>query len=56
MLLDRLRDANLNIAWSEKYYARMRGLAMGQRLAPSLAIAFMSRVEAPVMDLQSTLL
>ncbi|VDM59956.1 unnamed protein product [Angiostrongylus costaricensis] len=28
-----------------------RGLAMGQRLAPSLAIAFMSKVEAPVIDL-----
>ncbi|VDM56362.1 unnamed protein product [Angiostrongylus costaricensis] len=28
-----------------------RGLAMGQRLAPSLAIAFMSKVRAPVTDL-----
>ncbi|KAJ1367601.1 hypothetical protein KIN20_028542 [Parelaphostrongylus tenuis] len=28
---------------------------MGQRLAPSLAIAFMSKVEAPVMDLRSLL-
>ncbi|VDM63382.1 unnamed protein product [Angiostrongylus costaricensis] len=37
--------------WSGKYYAQVRGLAMGQRLAPSLAIAFMSKVEAPVTDL-----
>ncbi|KAJ1359456.1 hypothetical protein KIN20_018200 [Parelaphostrongylus tenuis] len=28
---------------------------MGQRLAPRLAIAFMSKVEAPVMDLRPTL-
>ncbi|VDM62672.1 unnamed protein product [Angiostrongylus costaricensis] len=42
---------NLLIRWSGKYYARIRGLAMGQRLAPSLAIAFMSKVEAPVTDL-----
>ncbi|VDM60915.1 unnamed protein product [Angiostrongylus costaricensis] len=34
--------------WSGKYYAQIRGLAMGQRLGPSLAIAFMSKVEAPV--------
>ncbi|KAJ1368903.1 hypothetical protein KIN20_030260 [Parelaphostrongylus tenuis] len=32
--------------------AQMRGPAMGQRLASSLAIAFMSKVEAPVMDLR----
>uniref|UniRef100_A0A0K0D9Z5 Reverse transcriptase domain-containing protein n=1 Tax=Angiostrongylus cantonensis TaxID=6313 RepID=A0A0K0D9Z5_ANGCA len=37
--------------WSGNYYAQIRGLAMGQRLAPSLAIAFMSKVEAPVTDL-----
>uniref|UniRef100_A0A0K0DGD5 ubiquitinyl hydrolase 1 n=1 Tax=Angiostrongylus cantonensis TaxID=6313 RepID=A0A0K0DGD5_ANGCA len=37
--------------WSGRYYAQMRGLAMGQRLAPSLAIAYMSKVEAPVIDL-----
>uniref|UniRef100_A0A0K0D546 Reverse transcriptase domain-containing protein n=1 Tax=Angiostrongylus cantonensis TaxID=6313 RepID=A0A0K0D546_ANGCA len=36
--------------WSGKYYAQMRGLAMGQRLAPTLAIAFLSRIEAPVID------
>uniref|UniRef100_A0A0K0D3B8 Reverse transcriptase domain-containing protein n=1 Tax=Angiostrongylus cantonensis TaxID=6313 RepID=A0A0K0D3B8_ANGCA len=34
-----------------RYYAQIRGLAMGQRLAPSLVIAFMSKVEAPVTDL-----
>uniref|UniRef100_A0A0K0DEU9 Reverse transcriptase domain-containing protein n=1 Tax=Angiostrongylus cantonensis TaxID=6313 RepID=A0A0K0DEU9_ANGCA len=37
--------------WSGRYYAQMRGLTMGQRLAPSLAIARMSKVEAPVIDL-----
>ncbi|VDM55111.1 unnamed protein product [Angiostrongylus costaricensis] len=37
--------------WSGKYYAQIKGLAMGQRLTPSLAIAFMSKVEAPVIDL-----
>ncbi|VDM64294.1 unnamed protein product [Angiostrongylus costaricensis] len=37
--------------WSGKDYAQIRGLAMGQRLAPSLAIAFMSKLEAPVTDL-----
>ncbi|VDM64669.1 unnamed protein product [Angiostrongylus costaricensis] len=37
--------------WSGKYYAQIRGLEMGQRLAPSLAIAFISKVEVPVTDL-----
>ncbi|VDM63932.1 unnamed protein product [Angiostrongylus costaricensis] len=37
--------------WSGKYYTQIRGLAIGQRLAPSLAIAFVSKVEAPVTDL-----
>ncbi|VDM63500.1 unnamed protein product [Angiostrongylus costaricensis] len=37
--------------WSGRYYAQMRGLAMGQRLDPILTIAFMSKVEAPVIDL-----
>uniref|UniRef100_A0A0K0D584 Reverse transcriptase domain-containing protein n=1 Tax=Angiostrongylus cantonensis TaxID=6313 RepID=A0A0K0D584_ANGCA len=41
--------------WSGKHYAQMRGLAMGQRLAPTLAVAFMSRVEAPVIDLKPLL-
>uniref|UniRef100_A0A0K0D9F9 Reverse transcriptase domain-containing protein n=1 Tax=Angiostrongylus cantonensis TaxID=6313 RepID=A0A0K0D9F9_ANGCA len=41
--------------WSGKYYAQMRGLAMGQRLAPSLAIAFMSGIEAPVIELRPLL-
>ncbi|VDM64902.1 unnamed protein product [Angiostrongylus costaricensis] len=43
-------EGEINI-WSGKYYAQIRGLAIGQRLAPSLAIAFMSKVEAPVTDL-----
>ncbi|VDO67258.1 unnamed protein product [Heligmosomoides polygyrus] len=29
--------------WSGKYFAQTRRLAMGQRLAPTLAIAFMSK-------------
>uniref|UniRef100_A0A0K0DP49 Reverse transcriptase domain-containing protein n=1 Tax=Angiostrongylus cantonensis TaxID=6313 RepID=A0A0K0DP49_ANGCA len=37
--------------WSGKHYAQMRGLAIGQRLAPTLAVAFMSKVEAPVIEL-----
>uniref|UniRef100_A0A0K0D2Y3 Reverse transcriptase domain-containing protein n=1 Tax=Angiostrongylus cantonensis TaxID=6313 RepID=A0A0K0D2Y3_ANGCA len=36
---------------SRRYYAQMRWLAMGQRLAPSLPIAYMPKVEAPVIDL-----
>ncbi|VDM64687.1 unnamed protein product [Angiostrongylus costaricensis] len=43
-------EGAINI-WSGKYYAQIRGLAMGQRLAPTLAVAFMSKVEAPVIDL-----
>ncbi|EYC43648.1 hypothetical protein Y032_0485g2323 [Ancylostoma ceylanicum] len=36
--------------WSGNYFAQIRGLAMGQRLVPTLAIAFMARVEAPVLE------
>ncbi|EYB97674.1 hypothetical protein Y032_0138g2050 [Ancylostoma ceylanicum] len=35
--------------WSGTYFSQMRGLAMGQRLAPVLAIRFMSKVEEPVL-------
>ncbi|EYC21254.1 hypothetical protein Y032_0020g81 [Ancylostoma ceylanicum] len=35
--------------WSGKYFSQTRGLAMGQRLAPVLAICFMSRIEEPVL-------
>ncbi|EYC26999.1 hypothetical protein Y032_0009g466 [Ancylostoma ceylanicum] len=35
--------------WSGKYFSQIRGLAMGQRLAPVLAICFMSRIEEPVL-------
>ncbi|VDM59223.1 unnamed protein product [Angiostrongylus costaricensis] len=41
--------------WSGKYFAQIRGLAMGQRLAPNLAIVFMSKIEAPVLDLRPLL-
>uniref|UniRef100_A0A0K0D0Q7 Reverse transcriptase domain-containing protein n=1 Tax=Angiostrongylus cantonensis TaxID=6313 RepID=A0A0K0D0Q7_ANGCA len=37
--------------WSGKYCAQIRGVAMVQRLAPSHAIAFVSKVETPVTDL-----
>ncbi|VDL75157.1 unnamed protein product [Nippostrongylus brasiliensis] len=41
---------NCNIfKWSGTYYSQLRGLAMGQRLAPVLAICFMSRIEEPVL-------
>lgn len=36
--------------WSNEYYRQVRGLAMGQRLAPVLAIAFMSKIERPVLE------
>ncbi|EYC41359.1 hypothetical protein Y032_0572g144 [Ancylostoma ceylanicum] len=35
--------------WSGKYFSQIRGLAMGQRLAPVLAMCFMSRIEEPVL-------
>ncbi|EYC17445.1 hypothetical protein Y032_0030g2054 [Ancylostoma ceylanicum] len=41
---------NCNIfKWSGKYFSQIRGLAMGQRLAPVLAICFMSKIEQPVL-------
>ncbi|VDO74274.1 unnamed protein product [Heligmosomoides polygyrus] len=36
--------------WAGEYYKQIRGLAMGQRLAPVLAVAFMSKVEGPVLE------
>ncbi|EYC04498.1 hypothetical protein Y032_0087g2047 [Ancylostoma ceylanicum] len=35
--------------WSGRYYAQIRGLAMGQRLAPVLAGVFMAKIEQPVL-------
>ncbi|EYC22539.1 hypothetical protein Y032_0017g3411 [Ancylostoma ceylanicum] len=41
---------NCNIfKWSGRYFSQIRGLAMGQRLAPVLAICFMSKIEEPVL-------
>uniref|UniRef100_A0A7I5E7W2 Reverse transcriptase domain-containing protein n=1 Tax=Haemonchus contortus TaxID=6289 RepID=A0A7I5E7W2_HAECO len=41
---------NCNIfEWSGQYFSRKRGLTMGQRLAPVLAICLMSRIERPVI-------
>ena len=36
--------------WSGAYFSQTRGLAMGQRLAPVLAICFMSKIEEPVLS------
>ncbi|VDL82307.1 unnamed protein product [Nippostrongylus brasiliensis] len=36
--------------WSNSYYKQVSGLAMGQRLAPVLAIAFMSKIETPILE------
>ncbi|KAK6762841.1 hypothetical protein RB195_023518 [Necator americanus] len=33
-----------------QYYRQLRGLAMGQRLAPTLAIVFMAKIEKPIID------
>ncbi|KAJ1345812.1 hypothetical protein KIN20_000431 [Parelaphostrongylus tenuis] len=37
--------------WSGTYYKQLRGLAMRQRLAATFAMAFMSKIEAPVLNL-----
>ncbi|KAJ1353668.1 hypothetical protein KIN20_010350 [Parelaphostrongylus tenuis] len=42
--------------WSGNYSAQIRGLATGQRLAATLAIAFMSTVESPIRFPAVTLL
>uniref|UniRef100_A0A7I4Z6D1 Reverse transcriptase domain-containing protein n=1 Tax=Haemonchus contortus TaxID=6289 RepID=A0A7I4Z6D1_HAECO len=36
--------------WSGQYYRQIRGLAMGQRLAVVLAIAYMFKIEKPLLD------
>ncbi|XGW19729.1 hypothetical protein V3C99_003515 [Haemonchus contortus] len=36
--------------WAGKYFSQVRGLAMGQRLAPVLAVCFMGRIEEPVLE------
>ncbi|VDL75632.1 unnamed protein product [Nippostrongylus brasiliensis] len=35
--------------WAGQYFKQIRGLAMGQRLAPVLAVVFMSKIEAPLL-------
>ena len=35
--------------WNGNYYSQVRGLAMGQRLAPVLAVCFMSLIERQVL-------
>ena len=42
---------NCNVfKWSGNYYCLIRGLAMGQYLAPVLAVCYMSKIEAPVLS------
>ena len=42
---------NCNVfKWSGTYFSQVRGLAMGQRLAPVLAVCFMSRIEESVLS------
>ncbi|EYC38219.1 hypothetical protein Y032_0732g1913 [Ancylostoma ceylanicum] len=48
-LLDECSKCSI-FRWSGHYYKQIRGLAMGQRLAPTLAIAFMSKVEQPILE------
>ncbi|KAK6756707.1 hypothetical protein RB195_014876 [Necator americanus] len=51
VLLKACLDCNI-FRWSGNYFAQPRGLAMGQRLAPTLAISFMAKIEAPVLELR----
>ncbi|VDM78936.1 unnamed protein product [Strongylus vulgaris] len=36
--------------WCGRYFTQLRGLAMGQRLAPVLSICFMYKIEQPVLE------
>ncbi|KAK6753599.1 hypothetical protein RB195_012906 [Necator americanus] len=36
--------------WSGQYYRQLRGLAIGQRLAPTLAIVFVAKIGKPIID------
>ncbi|KAK6732228.1 hypothetical protein RB195_016547 [Necator americanus] len=49
MLLDECLKCSI-FRWAGNYYRQVRGLAMGQRLAPTLAIAFMSKIEQPILE------
>ncbi|KAK6748468.1 hypothetical protein RB195_001221 [Necator americanus] len=48
-LLDKCLKCSI-FRWAGNYYRQVRGLAMGQRLAPTLAIAFMSKIEQPILE------
>ncbi|KAK6726564.1 hypothetical protein RB195_004722 [Necator americanus] len=50
VILKACLDYNI-FRWSVNYFAQLRGLAMRQRLAPTLAISFMAKIEAPVLEL-----
>lgn len=38
------------VKWSGKFFSQLGELAMRQRLAPALAICFMSKIERPVIE------
>ncbi|KAK5972695.1 hypothetical protein GCK32_002482 [Trichostrongylus colubriformis] len=48
VLLDECRKCN-TFRWSGEYFKQVRGLAIGYSSAPALAVAFMSKVEKPVI-------
>ncbi|VDP10428.1 unnamed protein product [Heligmosomoides polygyrus] len=52
-LQERIKDSQQKetaAKWSGNYFSQRRGLAMGQRLAPTLAICFMSKIERPALE------
>ncbi|EYC21044.1 hypothetical protein Y032_0020g199 [Ancylostoma ceylanicum] len=48
LLLKACLDCNI-FRWYGKYFAQIRGLAMEQRLATTLAIAFIAKIELPAL-------
>ncbi|EYC22130.1 hypothetical protein Y032_0017g3168 [Ancylostoma ceylanicum] len=49
LLLKACLDFNV-FPWYGKFFAQIRGLAMGQRQAPTLAIASMAKIELPALE------
>ena len=47
-LLEVVLDSNI-FCWSARFYRQKRGLAMGNRIAPILAVAYMGRIEGIVL-------
>ncbi|EYC38483.1 hypothetical protein Y032_0714g1759 [Ancylostoma ceylanicum] len=46
----------VTFTWSSEDFAQTKGLALGQMLAPTLTIVFMSRIEAPVLQCRPPLI